>query len=1077
MKTEAALSLERHRSKRYLDLIDLAQDAIIVRDLDHRALTWNKGAERLFGWAADEAIGKRVQDLIHTVFPVPFEEFHATLLKEGHWEGTVECSARDGTPLILEHRFTLKRDKTGTLARILSISYDVTAQRQAEDALRQAHEEVQMLNEELQSTNEELQSSNEELRVANAEITSTNEELRNEVAERTRIAAVVQQQLNLIDLAYDAVIVRDLDHHALTWNKGAEHLFGWTKKEALGKRVPDLTRSVYPMPFEKFHATLLAQGHWEGTVQCATRDSTPLIVEHRFTVERDAAGEPVRLLSISADVTAQKSAEAERESIAKFPEENPNPILRLSPAGAILYANAASDVLLHDPDGGTAPFDRVRGCAAHAYMSGTASALEVTVATNVFQLALIPLRDEGYVNVYGLDITARKRAEESLQQSHEEVQSLNEELQSTNEELRMANEELAYRVQERTEELASMNEELRVSNEELRHETAERTRAEKDARGHAQRAAILNDIVRVLNEAEDLPTLYDRALTTTIDQLEFKSGLIATKADTGYLEVQYAYNLPAAFTDAVSHIHVDASPYLHAIYRKGELIVRDEQPPDSDGYRLGLRGAAVSIPFVSEGIVSGHIALHAADRRVFASDERELFKAIGLEFGMAVARLTAKQQAEQRATMLDGAHDAIVMWDINDHITYWNRGAERLYGWSRDEAIGKDVHDLLSTTFPEPLKRIKATLNEGGRWEGELSHTTRYGKSVFVESHMTLQRALDETPIATLEINTDVTGRKRAEEHLRATSFYTRGLIEASLDPLVTISAEGKVTDVDHAAEEVTGYSRDELIGSDFSDYFTEPDKAQAGYKQVFAEGIVKDYPLTIKHSSGSMTDVLYNATVYRNEAGEVQGVFAAARDITDRKRAEEHVKEHARRAEIVSDVIAVGNQAPDLTSALTAMLDLVVERLQLDSGGIFLRDTPDLVSLQYARGYTAEQYEWAQRIPLTQPRVARAMAGEAIISDDYQAEISPDVKQMNKAVASMATIPLVARDEVVGFYNVATSGRPHRFTQEEADLLTTLGREAGTVIARMQAEERVQQVRTAPRRPRRRAYRPAQGR
>ena len=126
---------------------------------------------------------------------------------------------------------------------------------------------------------------------------------------------------------------------------------------------------------------------------------------------------------------------------------------------------------------------------------------------------------------------------------------------------------------------------------------------------------------------------------------------------------------------------------------------------------------------------------------------------------------------------------------------------------------------------------------------------------------------------------------------LRAASLYVRSLIEASLDPLVTISSEGKITDANTATEQVTGCSRDELIDSDFSDYFTEPDKARKGYQQVFADGFVRDYPLAIRHQSGKITDVLYNATVYRNEAGEIQGIFAAARDITDRKRAEEALR------------------------------------------------------------------------------------------------------------------------------------------------------------------------------------------
>jgi PAS domain S-box-containing protein len=147
-----------------------------------------------------------------------------------------------------------------------------------------------------------------------------------------------------------------------------------------------------------------------------------------------------------------------------------------------------------------------------------------------------------------------------------------------------------------------------------------------------------------------------------------------------------------------------------------------------------------------------------------------------------------------------------------------------------------------------------------------------------------------------LEMGIDITERKRAEEQLKVAQQYTRSLIEASLDPLITISADGKIMDVNTATELATGVTRKQLIGSDFSDYFAEPEKAREGYRTVFMKGTVRDYPLAIRHRSGMITDVLYNATIYRNEAGEIQGIFAAARDITERKRAEEALRESENR-------------------------------------------------------------------------------------------------------------------------------------------------------------------------------------
>lgn len=134
----------------------------------------------------------------------------------------------------------------------------------------------------------------------------------------------------------------------------------------------------------------------------------------------------------------------------------------------------------------------------------------------------------------------------------------------------------------------------------------------------------------------------------------------------------------------------------------------------------------------------------------------------------------------------------------------------------------------------------------------------------------------------------DITERKRAQEESRRANAYNRSLIEASLDPLVTIAPDGKITDVNLATEKATGRSRKELIGTDFSIYFTDPERARAIHQKVFRDGQVQNYALEIR--DGKITPVVYNASVYRDESGQVAGVFAAARDISERLRAEEEV-------------------------------------------------------------------------------------------------------------------------------------------------------------------------------------------
>jgi PAS domain S-box-containing protein len=146
---------------------------------------------------------------------------------------------------------------------------------------------------------------------------------------------------------------------------------------------------------------------------------------------------------------------------------------------------------------------------------------------------------------------------------------------------------------------------------------------------------------------------------------------------------------------------------------------------------------------------------------------------------------------------------------------------------------------------------------------------------------------------------------KQAEMALRTSSSYARSLIEASLDPLVTISKDGKIMDVNQATVEATGVPREQLIGTDFSDYFTDHECARTGYQTVWRDGVVRDYPLSLRHASGRIMDVLYHATLYRDQHGEVLGVFAAARDISQQKQTEAALRESELRYRTVAEFTA----------------------------------------------------------------------------------------------------------------------------------------------------------------------------
>ena len=158
----------------------------------------------------------------------------------------------------------------------------------------------------------------------------------------------------------------------------------------------------------------------------------------------------------------------------------------------------------------------------------------------------------------------------------------------------------------------------------------------------------------------------------------------------------------------------------------------------------------------------------------------------------------------------------------------------------------------------------------------------------------------------------------------RQESQYARSLIEASLDPLFTINPDGKITDINNASVDITETTRENLIGTDFFEYFTEPEKAREIYKQVFAEGFVADFPLTIR--DGKLTEVLFNGSVYKDEYGKVIGVVVVARDITDHKRVEKELKDARMHAESATKI---AEEAKDVAESATIIAEDAVRSKQ----------------------------------------------------------------------------------------------------------------------------------------------------
>ncbi|MFA4876435.1 MAG: PAS domain S-box protein [Methanoregula sp.] len=249
-------------------------------------------------------------------------------------------------------------------------------------------------------------------------------------------------------------------------------------------------------------------------------------------------------------------------------------------------------------------------------------------------------------------------------------------------------------------------------------------------------------------------------------------------------------------------------------------------------------------------------------------------------------RRRTEEDLARLAAIVQYSDTAIIGKTPDGTITSWNGGAELMYGYTAQEMIGRNVSVLVPPGQPDDTRIINEYIcSHKPVIRYETRRRTKIGDLICVS--LTASPILDGqgnlTGVSTIAY--DITGQKMAQEEIRRAYAYNRSLIEASLDPLITINPDGKITDMNSATIVATGFSREELIGTDFAQYFSEPEKANEGYKKVFQDGSITNYELQIRHKNGKTTPVLYNATVYRDSGGDIAGVLAAARDITERKK------------------------------------------------------------------------------------------------------------------------------------------------------------------------------------------------
>jgi PAS domain S-box-containing protein len=338
---------------------------------------------------------------------------------------------------------------------------------------------------------------------------------------------------------------------------------------------------------------------------------------------------------------------------------------------------------------------------------------------------------------------------------------------------------------------------------------------------------------------------------------------------------------------------------------------------------------------------------------------------------LAMEDVTARKRAEEallkagalQSAIFNSANFSSIATDEKGVIQIFNVGAERMLGYTAAEVMNKITPADISDP-QEVIARAKALSAELGTritpgFEALVFKASRGIEDIYELTYIrkddsrfpaivsvTALRDEQGEIIGYLLIGTDNTARKQVEaermlldQRVRDQQFYTRSLIESNIDALITTDPRGIITDVNKQMEALTGCTRDELIGAPFKDYFTDPERAEAAIKLVLGESKVTDYELTARARDGKETVVSYNATTFHDRDRRLQGVFAAARDVTERKRYEQSL-EQANRAKSVF----LANISHELRTPLNAILgysemlqEEAVER-KLDEFGADLR-------------------------------------------------------------------------------------------------------------------------------------------